>query len=191
MKITDQRDKIMSSFFYFLTVKKANIYFLFLKLLHFSDTYEFYQKVSCSLGWRHWRLREVAQRGRFFVKLHFRPLKVKFLKKLKKYMQKFSQFYAIYQHIVQFNHTIWKLDCFEKVSSNSCPTRQKQNSRICGQRFVIIYALDQKKNQPTIRSENIHVLLLPHDRVAQQTRSYQLSQSQLTIAETYLHECPD
>ena len=29
-------------------------------------------------------------------------------------MQKFSQFYATYQNIVQFDYKLWKLDYFEK-----------------------------------------------------------------------------
>ena len=29
-------------------------------------------------------------------------------------MQKFSQFYVLYQNIVQFDHSSWKLDYFEK-----------------------------------------------------------------------------
>ena len=29
-------------------------------------------------------------------------------------MQKFSQFYVAYRNIVQFNHSLWKLDYFEK-----------------------------------------------------------------------------
>ena len=29
-------------------------------------------------------------------------------------MQKIRQFYVIYQNIVQFDHSLWKLDYFEK-----------------------------------------------------------------------------
>ena len=29
-------------------------------------------------------------------------------------MQKFSQFYVLYRNTVQFEHNLWKLDCFEK-----------------------------------------------------------------------------
>ena len=50
----------------------------------------------------------------FLQKAIFLPLKVKISKKLKQYMQKFSQFYVAYRNIVQFDHNLWKLDYFEK-----------------------------------------------------------------------------
>ena len=51
-------------------------------------------------------------------KLHFPVLKSQnFEKKFIKCLQKICQFYVRYQNIVQFDHTIWKLDCFEK----KCP----------------------------------------------------------------------
>ena len=73
-------------------------------------------KVSFSLGSRQERLREAAWRGQtfFLENCIFWPLKVKISKKFITYVQKFSQFYVRYQHIVQFDNTIWELDCFEK-----------------------------------------------------------------------------
>ena len=66
----------------------------------------------------------------FPQKSHFLPQEVKTLKKFIKYLQKFSQSYVRYQHIVQFDQTIWKLDCFEK----KCPQKAAQPAIVLGSR---------------------------------------------------------